>query len=180
MPLIRTMKKITLLIAVVVIACGGACAQDVNGDGLTTFLIPINVPQPVPGARGTLWQTELWIHNGLSLPVSVFPPCDILPCIEPPQHAPHVTEQLQPVETASSIGPYIFNLANPASQDVTFSSRLFELSRHTQPAGVEMPVVREDRFYTAPARFIGISGSSASRVALRVYDPRRRVGSSVT
>lgn len=63
--------------------------------------------------------------------------------------------------------------------DFNFSSRLVELSRHTQPAGVHMPVVREDHFFTQSARFVGISGSNSNRVAVRVYDPRRRRGSQV-
>jgi hypothetical protein len=42
-----------------------------------------------------------------------------------------------------------------------------------------MPIVREDRFFTAPVRFIGIPASAASRVALRIYDPRRHPASQV-
>ena len=58
------------------------------------------------------------------------------------------------------------------------SSRLFELSRHAQPAGIELPVVREDEFFTLPVRLIAVPGNPAFRAALRVYDPRR-VGGSV-
>ena len=151
-------------------------AQDVNGDGLVTYLVPISVPQAVHGALGTTWQTELWIHNGADLPVMLGGCGGFVPCLRP-YHSPGVTEQAS--EVGSNLGSMIFDLNASGAGNVTFSSRLFELSRHTQPAGVQMPVVREERFFTRTSRFIGISGSSASRVALRVYDPRRRVGGAV-
>ena len=62
---------------------------------------------------------------------------------------------------------------------VTLSGRLFELTRHTQPAGVHVPVVREGEFFTRPSRFVGIPRDDSSRVAIRVYDPQRRPGGVV-
>ena len=157
-----------------------ASAQDVNHDGVVTYLVPISAPNILPGANGTLWKTELWIHNGVGAPVALI--CsdvisEIPPC--PAYHAPGITEKAFDFETTSRLGAVLFNLPPDFVNKIDLSSRLFELSRHTQPAGVYLPVVREDRFYTAPARFVGIPASTASRVALRIYDPRRRPGSQV-
>jgi hypothetical protein len=143
-----------------------------------TFLAPINVPTPVAGAYGTVWKSELWIHNGLARQLA-FAPCtgvvgDL--CVGSPQHKPGTTQQAFAEEvTLSRSGAlllYASLTAAEATDSIVLSSRLFELSRHTQPAGVQMPVVREDRFVTRPALFIGISGSASNRVAVRVYDPR--------
>jgi hypothetical protein len=158
-----------------------AFAQDVNQDGFVTYLVPISAPDVVPGANGTLWKTELWVHNGIGLPLALIcsdvivegiPPC-------PAFHPPGTTEQAFNFETRSRLGAVLFHLPPDSVGSIDLSSRLFELSRHAQPAGVYMPVVREDRFYSSPVRFIGVPASSASRVALRVYDPRRHAAAQV-
>jgi hypothetical protein len=158
-----------------------ARAQDVNGDGLVTYLVPINAPQPVAGMYGTVWQTELWVYNGSSVPIALRGCGNIIdgtPC-NPATHNPGVTEQAFGRETSSTTGPVLLNVSSNLAASLGFSSRLFEVSRHTQPAGVYMPVIREDRFFSTGSRFVGIPGSLTSRVALRLYDPRRRSGSTV-
>lgn len=158
-----------------------AFAQDVNHDGFVTYLVPISAPKPVAGANGTLWQTELWVHNDVGVPLALIcsdvivdgiPPC-------PAFHPAGVTEKAFEFETTSRLGAVLFHLPPDSVGKIDLSSRLFELSRHAQPAGVYLPVVREDRFYTGPVRFVGIPLSAASRVALRVYDPRRHPSSQV-
>jgi hypothetical protein len=147
-------------------------AQDVNVDGAVTYLIPISVPRPSPGAFGTLWQTELWLYNGEESPMRLGACGDVSPpCGGQPLHAPGATEQADYGETFSTNGALVFDL--PVGARIVLSSRLFELSRHAQPAGVEMPIVREDQFFTGASRFIGVPGSLGYRVALRVYNARR-------
>ena len=165
--------------------CTVAFAQDVNHDGAVTYLLPVNVPDLVPGAFNTTWKTELWIHNG-SLSTVNFSKCGqyVPPCALE-LHNPGTTELAFRVETGQSSGSLVFDIPMTVPDNIvvapelTFSSRLFELSRGTQPAGVEIPVVREDRFLTAATRFIGIPGDSAFRAALRVYDPRRSGSATV-
>jgi hypothetical protein len=168
------MKKYVVLLATAFLLAAPVSAQDVNHDGLVTFLIPINVPVNTPGAYGTLWRSELWIHNGFVSPTSFYP-CSGSPCLT---HPPGTTEHAFPAETASSIGPIMLSVGTSMLADFHFSSRLVELSRRAQPAGVHMPVVREDHLFTQSVLFLGINGSS-NRVAIRVYDPRRRRGSQV-
>ena len=162
-------RKLPLLLTFCLFASGSLHAQ------LVRVLIPISVPSAVPGAYGTLWKSELWIYNGLTRGMSFycfgnigsFPLCDGIDA--------GVTEQpSKEVLSLSKSGALLLYLVFQEGEDSSqfnFSSRLFELSRHAQPAGVHIPVVRDGEFYKQPARFIGISGSAASRVALRVYDP---------
>jgi hypothetical protein len=155
-------------------------AQEGN---VITFLVPVNAPEPTPGAYGTTWITELWVHNGNNTPVKLADCGDNhtipgLPC-ETDRHPPGVTQPAFPHEVHWAFPALLFHVGKDEAARLVLSSRLFELSRLTQPVGVEVPVVREDRFFTTETRFIAIPSSPDLRAALRVYDPRRKIGSSV-
>ena len=154
------MKHFTILI---VLVAGPLMAQDVDGDSFVQFLVPINAPQPVPGAYGTSWVSELWIHNGSNRNINVAWCPDVsLPCYSG-THAPETTERAFEEEVRASMPAVLFDLHVDVAAEVTFSSRLFELSRLAQPVGVELPVVREDQFFRAPSRFIAVTRSNAVR-----------------
>ncbi|MEO8034931.1 MAG: hypothetical protein ABI837_10920 [Acidobacteriota bacterium] len=147
-------------------------AQAVDGSGETTILIPISMLDPVPGAHGTLWKSELWVHNGLADSLTLKPCGFISPLCSLPLHLPGTTEQAFPSETLSQRGSLLItNIPAALAADVVLSSRLFELSRNAQPAGIALPVVREDHFFTKPSRFIAISSHPSLRAAIRIYDP---------
>ena len=175
---LRKHKHYVLFLAFTLIG-SVAAAQDTNGDGRITYLVPINVPQPIPGAVGTTWQTELWVYNGSNSPINIRGCLNLaIPslCQGIPLHPVGVTEKAFSYETVdqdSTFRSFIFDLF-PSQMNVVVKSRLYELSRHTQPAGIELPVIREDRFFRTASRFIGINGTAAFRAALRIYDARAR------
>ena len=109
------------------------------------------------------------------MPNALTNPCELI--IEPPcpvpLHPGGATEQAFDWETNFGSRAVLYQLAANSVGLINLSSRLFELSRHAQPAGVYLPIVREDQFLTGSSRFIGIPRDTSSRVALRVYDPRR-------
>ena len=163
------LRKLPLLLTFCLFGSGSLHAQSVR------VLIPISVPNPVSGAYGTLWRSELWIHNGLDRDMPLY--CwgnagSLLLC---DGINAGVTEQPSTgVLSLSKSGALLLYLGLKEGEDPSqfnFSCRLFELSRHTQPAGVHVPVLRDGEFHKQPSWFIGISGSAASRIALRVYDP---------
>lgn len=175
-----SLRILTLSFILLAAASTSCLAQDTNGDGLTTFLVPISTPDALPGAYGTLWQTSLWLHNGSSQSLRlrdcgnvIGPPCDR------PIYEPGTTRQVSALERFSAAGPVLFYVPADIAGDILLSNRLFELTRNSQPAGVHIPIVREDRFFRSATRFIGIPNAPDSRVTLRVYDPRRKVGSTV-
>lgn len=171
------MKAVALL---VILFATPLIAHDVDDDNVVIFLVPISVKEPVAGAYGTRWVSELWIHNGWEFDISLAPECpDIpVPCVRE-GHAPGTTAQAFDSEFYGGLTAMVYHLHASFADKVILSSRLFELSRLAQPAGVEMPVVREDEFFLGPSRFIAVPRSNAVRSALRVYDARHRVGSSV-
>src|SRR5581483_1479251 len=146
----RNVTCVCSAILVFVLSGGIAAAQDLNGDGRITYLVPINVPEPISGALGSRWQSELWVYNGSDHPVNLLGVCPGVSfgggCSLTPYHPPGVTEQAFAYETlngAPSYSALVFNLS-PQDSNITVTSRLYEISRHAQPAGVEIPVVRED------------------------------------
>lgn len=76
-------------------------------------------------------------------------------------------------------GGALFALLPLQADSIHLSSRLLELSRRAQPNGIDVPIVREDQFLTGPSMFLGIPSDSQVRTRVRVYDPRRRRGSTV-
>src|SRR5581483_6266138 len=146
-------------------------------------------PRSTPGAFGSTWLTELWVDNASDSPLNLVgcPPVIIggQACDGIPFHTPGVTEKAfsyelfdsAATESPSSAGPLVFSVAIDQA-DIVLRSRLYELSKHAQPAGVEIPVVREDQFFSRTSRFIAVPNSAAARSALRVYDPFR-VGGAV-
>lgn len=154
-------------------------AQDRNGDGNITYLVPISIGGTIPGASGTLWNTELWLRHEAE-------PFYLRLCVEGsiqitcggPAHAAGVTQQAYDFEQGGRSGAVMYHIGAPNAATLSLSARLYERSRHTQPDGVNIPVVREDQFFSTPKRFLSVP-VTGRRAAVRVYDPRRRVGASV-
>lgn len=166
-----------LFVAISFIAAA-ALAQEIPV-GFTPILIPVSVSAPTPGAYGTLWESDVWVHNGLDVPYAPLRTCPSDPLFGCFTHAPNTTELEVRGALQSPLNTILMYVRLSDASNITYSSRLFELSRHTQPVGVDTPIVREQDLFTSSVRFIGVSGSTASRVALRVYDPVRSDGSVV-
>lgn len=176
------MKRLCVLLLALVVLCtaDGVCARDTNGDGIETILLPLAfggaVSDTVPGAYGTLWQGQTWMANTGSTTVFLnesLCPAECRIGYEP-GFVGRVAEPLW-------IHPDRGVLLNPSVSEaahLTFSARILELTRHAQPQGFQLPVIREGAFLTDPALFIGIPASGGVRAALRVYDPRRAAGAS--
>lgn len=166
----------TIAITILLLLAGRPLvAQDVDQDGEILYLIPVNVPEPVQGAHGSEWVTQVWLHNGTELPIDIGgcpgdpePPCSFT------TFSPGTTAEYIPLP-----GARLYEFPADTAGRVLLSSRLFELSRQSQPVGVELPVVREDEFFFGPSRFIAVPSGLAVRSALRVYDPRGRAGGDV-
>ncbi|MBK5260542.1 MAG: hypothetical protein JJE51_13200 [Thermoanaerobaculia bacterium] len=170
-------------------------SDDTNGDRFVEVLIPLAfayqanalTPVVIEGAYGSRWTGEAWFHNGTDLDVGspihkgeicLFPtPC---PVLYPKRTTTPI--RLLPFIVSDPNRGALFSIPLDSAntfRSFTFSARVLELSRRSQPNGVEVPVVWEREYLSAPSRLIGIPRKAESRVALRVYDPRRTAGSSV-
>ena len=168
-----SLTKLLLSIALLVLSISPPLqSEDLNGDNFISYLVPINVADPAPGAHGTTWVTELWFRNGSEVPVRLWECFLIGPPCGTQIYEPGLTQKVDAdLLEESRRQPLHFRVSNPFLEtDYAFSSRLFELSKSAQPAGIHIPVVREDDFFTKPERFLAVPGGPAFRVAVRFYD----------
>lgn len=64
-------------------------------------------------------------------------------------------------------------------EDLSFGSRIFDVSRSTLNAGTEIPVVRERDFHFDVITLVDVPLTEGFRVALRAYDPDQHDGAQL-
>lgn len=157
-----------------------AHAQDTNNDGAVSVLLPIAYSRgtTIPGAQGSQWQMELWLHNDSALAISALQPMGgcFPPCVDFP--AGYIGP-VRAVHTKQGDSGAILVLSPEEAAKIHLSARLLETTRRAQPTGVELPVVREDDFLRTPTTLLAIPGGEGIRSTLRVYDPRGQKGSAL-
>lgn len=105
-----------------------------------------------PGALGSQWTTENFIELGASM--SSF--------FRDPVAGGRLANDSQPW------GRVLYAMRDTID-DTTFASRIKDLSRQSQSAGTEVPVVRERDFRARTLRFLNIPSDDHSRLTLRVW-----------
>lgn len=166
------MKK-TIALVTVLTTC---LAATVVGSELEVMLVPIVTESgsPVPGAYGTLWTTELWVHNTTPAVMQLqpvgggggFPPGHVT--IQDGYLGPVALDQFHP-----SGGGALLAIHKSYAPDVYLWNRFVELTRRADPLGVAVPVIRERDFFTAESEFLAVPAGAGVRSAIRVYNPRR-------
>ena len=174
----QTMKLI--LAAVGMLWALDAGAQDVNGDGYQSLLVPIafGQNQHLPGAFGTQWSGEVWIYNGSAIDIQspqpggiCVPSCDI--------SLPRGFRGLWPSLISNLNAGAMFHIPAAAGDGVFVNARLLETTRMAQPTGVEVPIVKERDFFTGERWLLAVPVGESARTALRVYDPYARSDTAV-
>ncbi len=142
-------------------------------------LLPIYLNGVVPGAHGTQWATDFWMHNGGSESVSiadrVCPANQVCPPVIPltlTLEAGHSLHNPTDFFPASRNNPsqllYIFNTG---AQDVSMGLRVADISRNTLNGGTDLPVIRESEFRSRTAQLLNVPlDNQTFRILLRVYD----------
>lgn len=172
------MRKFCVAIVLVLIA-SGAAAQTT----LIRVLVPLFTTQPVPGAYGSLWQSQFVMHNG-----TFSRTYDIMTC--PPaancMGVGSADQELVPGETqgglpglyrplpANQVAGTVVYLISPAVGDLgdslAFDLRIVDLSRSATAAGTDIPVVRDRDLYTSTIHLLNIPTDARFRLALRVFE----------
>lgn len=122
----------------------------------------------VHGAKGTVWQGEVWLQNRNNQRA----PLEANTCMEgncQPAAEPNSTGILSSLPEASDRG-VVFFVVDFESLLLTFSNRVFEVTRHAQPQGLQLPVVHSRDFIVGETSLLGIPTAGA-RAAIRIYDP---------
>lgn len=115
------------------------------------ILIPV-LPAEVPGQNNARWKTETTIVTGGA--------------------------GVEPALGTAGNGQFLYVRASEEAR-VHINSRVWDLSRATETAGSEVPVVRERDFRSSAIALIGIPVAPHYRHTLRVYDLDGRNGARV-
>ncbi|MEO8379209.1 MAG: hypothetical protein ABI779_06055 [Acidobacteriota bacterium] len=136
----------------------------------TRFLIPVYSPD-LPGAFGSLWQARTWLRYSGDVDADIVPrpfcfgiQCPLGGVLEPGW--PSVPFQTLAGFPESAI---LVHVDSRYASRVTFESRIRDLSRSSESAGTEVPVIREDRIANAPVYLLNVPLDVWFRHTLRVY-----------
>jgi hypothetical protein len=159
----RSILVLTLLVGI----SSNAAAQ------IESFLVPLLPAQNVPGARGSLWSTDLVIEN--SSDHNIFlqqDPC--FTCGRPPigvvvNVPPHATITNPTVDPINGAGTWLYT-SQVDAEDIRFHLRVRDMSRQEQTFGTEIPVVSGAALHTT-IRLIDVPTDPRFRVTLRIYCP---------
>ncbi|HJQ36361.1 MAG TPA: hypothetical protein VKB93_04405 [Thermoanaerobaculia bacterium] len=173
------MRRLFLLLFLAV----SAGAQEEN---LVRYLIPVT-GGPTPGANGSLWTTELTVHNPRDGQIFVFgdrcgglissPPCENNWYI-----TPLTSMRLLVSPSSFSKGAFIYLPDDPNYGPTPMTLRVRDLSKDAQNLGTEVPIVRMSEFaqlvivtdvptddrYRATLRLYN-SSEAPRRVTMRVF-----------
>ncbi len=155
-----------------------------HDDRYEEVLLPVYLDETVPGAFGSVWKSDFWLHNDVQEPLYVAPwPCP-LNQVCPPVYP--LTKTVLQNETVHNLDPLFHEpSANPSRilylshKNASMSLRIGDISRSTLNAGTDIPVVRESEMRTGLTQLFKVPMTPDFRVMLRVYDTARTQSSFV-
>jgi len=137
-------------------------------------LIPVFTADPIPGANGSSWTTDLWLSNGGADTENVFgvawdcllPECGFLPApIEPGRTFRHALLG----EEGALHGALLF-VSTASGADVHGGLRFRDLSRQAETWGTELPLPRDADFHGGSFSLVDVPVDSGFRQTLRIYE----------
>ena len=129
---------------------------------ITRLLVPV-LTSNLPGAMGSVWQTDLWITNVSSQPIVY----GINPCTQACCCAEINTIRPQSTIRYAEDRPRGRYFAAVGS--IQLVARLRDLSRNGSSAGVDLPVVREEEFRADELNLSAVPRDPRFRVLVRFY-----------
>jgi hypothetical protein len=167
------MRK-TLTLLILVLAFLSSTTRSAHAQTSERILIPIVVPyEPIPGAHGSLWTSELVARNLGSAKVRVG---EIWPLCPPFGVGCGTEGHIWPNETAlinpagGALNPPAAIIEAEPADDLAFHLRVQDVSRQAETWGTEVPVVRERDMRTQTFALVNIPVTDGFRNTLRIYD----------
>lgn len=133
------------------------------------ILLPL-IGQLAGGAFGSIWKTEITLHNAADEDLTIVAPtCDPLPAVPcPVLRLPAASTTVTSLFTAAeSNGGFVY-VPRAHVDDVDISIRVQDISRGSQTWGTSIPVIRAGAF-RRKVRLNGVPANPRFRVALRIY-----------
>lgn len=168
------MKRLVSVLLFGAAFCFYAPASDAQTE---RFLIPTVAHEPIPGAFGSLWVTEIAGRNVGLAEVPLRFPCepDYPLCtymsIPPGGSFSHPT----PWSRNSPHGTVLETFSGVADH-LLITARVRDLSRGHLTWGTEIPIVRESRVTGTPITLLDVPNAERFRLTLRMYDFEHNVG----
>ncbi|HEX6097620.1 MAG TPA: hypothetical protein VF432_14930 [Thermoanaerobaculia bacterium] len=138
--------------------------------GYTRFLLPVYVSR-TPGGYGSLWRSETWLRYSGTETARITPEpfcfaieCTLWGTLEPGESSIPFQRLAGYPESA-----ILVHVESNHASEVTFDTRVRDLSRSTRSAGTRIPVIREDHMSTGPVYLLNIPLEPAFRHTLRMY-----------
>lgn len=142
---------------------------DEEAPSYTRFLIPVFSPD-IAGAYGSVWHAETWLRYSGSTAALIVPRpyCFGILCTTDGQLEPNFPSV--PLQQLALTWPAILVYVESSHADeVTWESRIRDITRAADSAGSEVPVVREDRMTNGPLYLLNVPIDAKFRIALRLY-----------
>jgi len=129
------------------------------------LLLPVVITQPVPGAFGSLFTTEVFLRNASASTVEVSQrmanACEN--CTRIPAGS---TVPLRPETARQGQGAFVYIYGGTVAGNL----RVQDISRQSLTWGTELPIVRRSDASTAPLVIVNVPTDQRFRQALRVYN----------
>lgn len=133
------------------------------------YLVPLALSSP--GAHGSIWRTELMVHNGTSIPLLMYARfCSFMPSVGPCDKLevePVRSEQINVDPWRRGEGAFIY-VPEPLAPNVDFKLFARDISREAESWGTEIPVVPASEF-AGSIRLLDVPVDPRFRANLRVY-----------
>jgi hypothetical protein len=144
-----------------------------SGADWTAFFVPVNA-NDVPGAHGSVWRTELSVHNPTEFTVPVDPCSFDGPGCERFALAPGETKSVRLFPSHEVDGGWLGVPAGIAGE-LAVSLRVRDLSRGNRDWGTEVPVLPLAAFTGRVSRLLDVPVNPDYRVLLRTFGSRRKI-----
>jgi len=144
----------------------------VEVESWSRVLLPLVGPD-VHGANGALWRTETTLMIDSAIEVEPLHCEVIVTCLQFPVGIPIAYGGI-----GGALGQFLHVRTADASK-LHVNTRVYDVSRSTETAGAEIPIVREEDFTSEPISLLGIPVAPHYRHTLRVYDFDGRNGAPV-
>lgn len=141
-------------------------------------LVPVYVSSTLPGANGSLWQSELVMYNNSNVSYEIQTcPRDCTPLLDDEELNPGETQRGLPQRVTQEGTPGVVleflpggSRGAPPTGTVALQLRVRDLSRNASSAGAEIPVVPESEFRSRPIQLLDVPNTGGFRFLLRIYE----------
>ena len=133
--------------------------QEAPPPSTTRILVPLTGGD-VPGANGALWRTEITAIVNADAQITT---------VHVPLRTPFDPRTPGLIDSSHATGA-ILAVASENAPRLQVDSRVYDVSRRTETAGSEIPIVPESRFTSARSSILAIPAGASYRQTLRVYE----------